>query len=781
MSVRAIKILRDLWVNKARSLLIVLAVAVGVAAFGLMLTGRIVLEQNLQDVYAASHPAQSVLLVQPFDDTLLSHVRGLDYVQTADARLVTQARLDVGSGSPLSLELTTVPDFKSLNLNLITPVNSVPAADSILLERSLNNISNVGDTVKVELLNGDVHTLKVAGFVNDLSQLPSDISLTAYGYISTDTAKSLGLPSSYNQLYVTFQNASTRADIEKNLTKLVNDIQQQKYTVYSAPVPPPNQYALGDNMSSVLFILGALGVLTLLLSAFLVTSVMSAVITQQIPQIGILKSLGAHFSQTISLYMQEVLIFGICALILAVPMGMVGAYFLATGVASGMNFDVTQFTLPPLTLALQAASALLVPLLASLVPIVTGSRITIREAINNNSMNTGAGGSSRGISGLPQLANLSIRNTFRRKGRLALTFAALTLAGAMFIAIIGIRQSMRQAVAQIQGDLNYDLNVDFAQPYPSSVLKDKALSVNGVQSVETWAIADGRIVFNPNWLSGSIIIYGVPLDTKMAQPGVNTGRWLNANDQYMLFVNADFLDLSPDLHSGSVIKLSIGGQEHNWTIVGTGARGFIPQAFVHYDDLVTQTQLTGLANRLVVVTNDSSPNFESKVQSDLLQRFSSDNITVSASQTTTQLKETTAQQMDVLIILLMSMVVLIAIVGGLGLAITMGLNVLERTREIGILRSLGAQTGVVRGVVIIEGLVIGFISWALAIPLSIPLAIYLGNALGISLLDRPLDYIFSWPAVGLWLTLIIVIAVIASLIPAQNAARLTIRDTLVYE
>src|SRR5688572_16538448 len=137
--------------------------------------------------------------------------------------------------------------------------------------------------------------------------------------------------------------------------------------------------------------------------------------------------------------------------------------------------------------------------------------------------------------------------------------------------------------------------------------------------------------------------------------------------------------------------------------------------------------------------------------------------------------------MDVLIILLLTMVILISVVGGLGLAITMSLNVIERTREIGILRSLGAQNGVVRRVVIVEGLVIGLISWALAIPCSIPLAIWIGNSLGNSLLARPLDYTFSIPAVLTWLILMLVISVTASVIPAQSAAKLTIRDALVYE
>ncbi len=267
----------------------------------------------------------------------------------------------------------------------------------------------------------------------------------------------------------------------------------------------------------------------------------------------------------------------------------------------------------------------------------------------------------------------------------------------------------------------------------------------------------------------------------MARPGVIHGNWLLPNTTRGIFVNADFMDLSPSLQVGSVITLNIAGREEEWTILGSGGRGFIPVAYVFYDDLAGETGLDGLANRLVVQTTRSDSVFQSQVQSDLLERMKTINFDVLGSQTTTQLKETTAAQMDVLIILLLAMVVLIAVVGGLGLAITMSLNVLERTREIGILRSLGAQNGVVRRVVIVEGLVIGLISWAVSIPCSIPLAIWLGDSLGNSLLARPLDYIFSIPAMLMWLGLMMVISVIASIIPAQNAARLTIRDALVYE
>ena len=782
MSVRTTKILRDLWVNKARSLLIVLAVTVGVAAFGLMISGSIVLEQNLDDGYAATNPAHTILTLPAFDDALVSKVRGLSYVQDAQARRLTRARLETAPGKWLSLDLATVPDFQAISINRLTPVIGAPPG-SILLEQSLQSKANLGDQIKLQLLNGDEHTLKLAGFVNDLSSLPAGISLIGEGYVSPETARALDMPLEYNRLYVRFKGNLSRADVERDLTALTSYLAEQGEAVLSAPVPQPDQYVLGDNMTSVLFILQSLGLLTLVLSALLVTSVMSAVITQQIRQIGILKSLGARWPQMTAMYFQQVLAFGLVALALAITLGQVGAYFLAQGIAGTLNFHVTQFYLPWFTVLLQAAGALLVPLVAASFPIVTGASMTIHEALAGLSTGDSAqmGLLGRMFSNLPQLANISVRNAFRRPGRLSLTFAALTLAGAMFIAILGIRQSLYQAVAEIQGDFNYEVGVTFDRPYPAGQIKAEALKVDGVSAVETWAIADGRRVYGADRLSGSIVMQGVPADTRMAAPGVVRGRWLEAKDSYALFVNSDFLALAPDLNVGSKVKLRIGDVEREWTIVGVSARAIIPMAYAHYDDIAAMTGWNDLANRLVLDTASSAPAFQSRLQSDLARRLDQAGLQITSLDTTAEKKETSAAQLDSMIVLLMSMMVLVALVGGLGLAITMSLNVLERTREIGILRSLGARSGVVRRVVIVEALVIGLASWTAAIPLSIPLAVFLGNGLGMSLLARPLDYIFSVPALLLWLGMVIAISVIASALPAQNAARLTIREAIAYE
>jgi putative ABC transport system permease protein len=484
-----------------------------------------------------------------------------------------------------------------------------------------------------------------------------------------------------------------------------------------------------------------------------------------------------------TMYFAQVLVFGVVALALAIPLGALGAYLVAGGVASTLNFHVPHFYLPLSTALLQAASALLVPLLAAFIPILAGARITIQEAISSYKPGDFArlGPLGRSFKGLPGMVKISVRNAFRRQGRITLAFAALTLAGAMFIAVLGIRQSLSKAVRDIQGSLNYDVGVTLDRPYPAVQLHDEAMKVRGVTAAETWLIADGRLVYDPDRLSGSVVVQGVPADTTMAKPGVITGRWLAPDDQYALFINSDFMALSPELRVGSNVNLRINGMDHEWTIVGMSARSILPTAYAHYEDISAATGLKDLANRLVVSTESSAPEFQSRLQSELTQALDLAGLQVSAADTTTESKQAAASQLESIIILLLSMVILVAVVGGLGLAITMGLNVLERTREIGVLRSLGAQNGAVRRMVIVEGLAIGLLSWAAALPLSVPLAIYLGNSLGMSLLARPLDYLFSVPGALLWLGLVTVISVVASAVPAQNAARLTVRTALAYE
>src|SRR5690606_17290176 len=145
------------------------------------------------------------------------------------------------------------------------------------------------------------------------------------------------------------------------------------------------------------------------------------------------------------------------------------------------------------------------------------------------------------------------------------------------------------------------------------------------------------------------------------------------------------------------------------------------------------------------------------------------------------LRRFTGAFFDIIVYLLLAMGVLIASVGALGLAGTMSTNVLERTREIGVMRAIGASDGSVLRIVIVEGVFIGLISWLFGAMLAYPVGLLLAQTVGAVLFQQALPYVFSAGGLATWLVIVVVLAVLASFLPAWRASRLTVREVLAYQ
>ncbi len=800
------KILRDIWLYKARTALIIAAITVGVTAVGITATAETVLRHDLFASYAASTPPDAILTLPPFKPRLVKTLRRLPEVQAVEARRVVVADLEIAPDRWMALELHAIPDFEALSINRLVPEPGTPLTPpegSMLLERSLLSLPEaaIGPIVRVRTADGRLHEIAIAGLVNDLGPYPTDMNMLAIGYLTSATLTKLlpGQTSDNNRMYViTTARSETKTwprynEVQQAVARIAETTASYGYPVLRIYLPEPGKPILADNINTILVMLGVLGVLSLLLSALLIVNVTLGLIGQQIPQIGILKSLGGRTSQITHLYLHMVLILGLVAALISLPLGIWGAYALINIAAADLDFDVISFGLPLRSLLLQGASALLVPMLVALIPIIGGSRITVRQAIRRTGLAAGNTLVNRllarllaRIQGLPvpyvvgMLLTIALRNVFRKWARMLLTLTALALGGAIFMAMLGIRQSLSDTIATIQRVKNYDVEIHFPQLYPMTCLEREAHRVPGVVAVESRGGAQAYCVCDDAHVSASFPLIAAPPETTMTLPFVVEGRWLQPGEARAIFINTDIIDLIGKTNVGDEIVLDINGDERAWHLVGIAGRTFSPHAFITRKDFERLVGGIGYANQLVIQTEQHTPAFQALVENRLRAHFDRAAMPISYAWVSGPSQQALARQLDTVVVVTLLMASLAAVVGGLGLASTLGLNVLERTREIGILRSLGAQSKVIRRMVILEGVATSLLSFALAVPLSVPLSLVLGRAVGQALLRYPLDYAFSWVAMLLWLGIVVVIAILASLLPATRAANLTIHKTMAY-
>jgi putative ABC transport system permease protein len=172
---------------------------------------------------------------------------------------------------------------------------------------------------------------------------------------------------------------------------------------------------------------------------------------------------------------------------------------------------------------------------------------------------------------------------------------------------------------------------------------------------------------------------------------------------------------------------------------------------------------------------------QQRINEQLMASYKERGVKVTSSQLGAKFIEDQRSQTAILVYFMLMMASLIAIVGGLGLAGTMSINVLERTREIGVMRAIGASNADIQTIVIVEGLLIGAISWAISILISIPITGVLTYGVGMAIATAPLPTVYGITGIIAWLIFTLVLATVASALPARRASRLTVRDTLAYE
>ena len=230
---------------------------------------------------------------------------------------------------------------------------------------------------------------------------------------------------------------------------------------------------------------------------------------------------------------------------------------------------------------------------------------------------------------------------------------------------------------------------------------------------------------------------------------------------------------------GRDVELIVDGKLARWTIVGVADTGPSAMAYTSRETLARVTGHPG-ATAVVVAANVAGQASQLELIRRLREQFVDRGFDVAAAQSMAQQRRVFEDHLLMVAGFLGDMSLLMIVVGGLGLASTMSLAVLERTREIGVLRAIGARHGAILTMVQVEGLVIAILGWALAIPLSLPMSLALGSAFGRVMLKVPVRLLPDFAGVVQWLGVVVVLSLIACAWPAIRATRITTSAALAY-
>ena len=790
------KVFSDLWDDKTRTALVVASIAVGVFAVGMIITAFVVLSEDINTSYAAANPVNIEIWTGPFYEDLVRVIEKVPGVDDVEGRQMIQVRARKGTENWQGLTLVGIKDFDRLVINQLGAIDGTkfPGRDEIIVSQDIMNDTGfqVGDEIEVELPDGSTHFLAVVGLVSDetTSRYDADISINVFAM--QDTLRSLGLGNYFNRLFITVDGDGSSEEFIAAIAADVEDkMESHQRVVYGKEENLSNEHPMTDILLAMMGVLGALGILITVLSASLIINTLNALLTQQLRQIGVMKLVGARSIQILGMYLSLIVVYGMIALVMAVPLGTIAGNALAGYVTDMMGAGLQGFRIVPIAIIVQVVIAFLIPLGAGFFPVNKGAKTSVRRAVSNyrpgfqTASRSFLNRSGRWVGWVSRPILLSFRNTFRKKGRLVLTIFTLTIGGAVFIAVFNVRASMDNVMDQLMQHFLGDVTVNFSQPYNLSKVERDLLVVPGVAGVEGWGGAGGEILNENGDVVTSLTIIAPPLETQLLDPDIVAGRWLIPGEKKAMVVSDTIYNFYPDLQPGDTLIVEIGGNQEDVLEV-VGIYRFVdmlgdPMAYANFDYVADKMNLQNQAYSFRISIDYSE---DGSLQT-LIQRIDNyledKGYAVRSILDGNAMRENAGTGVNILVTFLLIMALLTAFVGSIGLMGTMSINVLERTREIGVMRTIGAVDFVVMQSVIIEGMIIALITWILAIGLSYPISSALLNIIGKAMAGATFSLIYTPLGVVIWLVVVVVLSIIASIMPARNAARLTINEVLAYE
>ncbi len=791
--------------HKYHTVLAISSIAIGLFVMGTLL-GMMDLQLTYMDkAHQASQPSHiSLMLRRDVDFSVAESIKKMDEVNSVDIMTQFTGQFKTTESTPWQ---TGTLLFRSDYLNqkqdqMRLLAGSFPHDKFVAIERLSAQYAHLslGDTLEIKTPNG-TEILTIAGIIRHPFVKPPSFGGQLHVFIAPELAPTFNIPSaSFRQLLVQVKPPYNPGKVNLIAGEIRQKLASQNIPVNATLLQNPDQHWGRAIFKGIHLILTVMAWASLALSSVLILNTVGALITQQTDQIGIMKSLGARRYSIAKIYLSEVFVLSIIALLIAIPLSAAGAYYSSRWLLDLFNIELSEFVYSPKTIYIMVAGGLIAPILAALQPILQGASLSVRYAISSYGL--GADFVSTRFDRwlelkiaacLPTIYAIAIANLLRRKARLLWTQSVLIIAGVLFIVITSLIASLNLTLNNELDRSSYDIRLGFIQDQPQEIINKLVNSVPNTQSIELWnrlpvelSVKD-KVIQQVGSLGMQMI--ALPTNTSMYKPLIVEGRWFDNSDeqQQHLVINADTAALN-GIHVGDKINTKL--LQHTaqeWEVIGlyrwfAGTGYTVEPVYGPLSTLQTNTKNEFKYSFALLTARLNSLNEEKNYLEALKTVFQEHPIVLDVYTTIAkrEQRQFAENQFKPMLGMLLGLAIMIAIVGGIGLSGTLAISVLQRTREIAVLRAIGAKSKTIFRLFMLEGLLHGLLAWLISVPTAYLVAAPLAKKLGLTLLGMHLDFVFSQLSVLIWLVVVCILAIFATYLPARNATKIVVRAGLNY-
>lgn len=780
-----IKLVRDFEAMAGRLGLVVFSMVFGLICTVAITLAFATLTRDMSNVYVSTIPASGILDIGSVDDALLARINEMEGVAQAEALSIIQTRTKKPDGSygRGMLFLSANPLAQQISKLTLEQAGDSAPFPSVMLERRALAVAGlqIGGSVTIDLPGIGFTDLYVSGTVFDPSLAPAGQEQAVYTYMDRATWRALG-GGPFEMVKVRVSgDVSDQTHVDATLAKVANNLRDAGMNVHLVLIPNAEKHPHQSQMTMILILFLAFGVVAFLLSAFLVSVTIDGLMVQQMQQIAVMKTVGGRASQIRATYLVGVAFLGAIALLIAIPLGQIGGEILAKAVASLLNFDLTTTAASPLLWGLWIVTGLSIPILFALRPLARATQMPVTAALTDQ----GIDATRKMPNILTRLAPSGIKRLVlsgvgRNLSRSFLIVALLATAGTVTLSAQNIAKSYQASVDIAEQERHHEVDIRL----PTALTKTEAaslvtgLDVKVLDFSHTQEIASARedglaiVRTYPDGGHGSMTLMALKDITSISHFETLAGD-PSSGFSGGVIVNQSAHSLLGSPQVGDTLRLSLDGDVISAPLTAV-VRQYLSPAYVYMsqDNLAAKTGISGI-NTLRL----NAPNI-SRLTADIEPRIQAMGSEIASAISETLMAEAVSGHVNILIYMLSALGAMIAAVGFAGLASAQSISVIERRREFGVLRAIGTNNRQVLTMLLLEGVVFWLLALGSAFTFSLPFSAMFNILVGNMTYGLPLPFTLDWQMLGFWATISLCGTLLASLPPGLAATRSTVATSL---